>query len=135
MLNFFMMLFRRWVAVSRSFLADVRSGYRRDGPFGVGLETRLWFNSLSALALGAPLILGELLALTTMTEDLRTALSVGSTPDAYVRAKCSRLGIALGSPTHHAILAFAWSFRNYLESSGRLSPAPTVEVWCDTMPG
>lgn len=117
-LNTFLLLVRRWLAFLRVLWGDARGAYVSVGLRGAVLELKLRALGLYSLTMGAPLILDEIVATMRERESLLTAYRSGVSPEHYVRSKCEALGVAVGSPSYLAVLSWAWSVVNYMESKG-----------------
>jgi hypothetical protein len=105
----------RWLAALRSLCADARAAYKSNGARAALFEVEMRGRALYALALGAPVIFGELLDVTRESEGLRAAWRAGVAPETYVRRRCEGTGIAVGSPTYMAVLSWSWSLINFWE--------------------
>jgi hypothetical protein len=112
-LNFLLTLLSRWLVVARDSFTSMRAAYRSRGLRAALFELEMRAKTCCALALGSPLVFAELLATVTETENLRAAWDAGVAPETYVRRRCEAMGIAVGSPTYLAILAWSWSMVNF----------------------
>ncbi|HEX8503718.1 MAG TPA: hypothetical protein VF659_24245 [Pyrinomonadaceae bacterium] len=116
MLNFIRTSFRRWLALARSLFADALAAGRRDGLRAACFEFEVGARTLHAFALGAPIIVGEMLRVTRETVGLRAAWRAGVLAETYVRRRCEVLGVPVGSPTHNVVLAWATDVVSFWES-------------------
>ncbi|HEX8071054.1 MAG TPA: hypothetical protein VF546_13950 [Pyrinomonadaceae bacterium] len=106
---------RRWLAVARGVCVEARAAYARGGWKAAAFEVEMRARALYALALAAPVIFQELVALTHVVEGWRAAWRAGLAPETYARRRCEALGIRIGSPTYLGILSFLWSLRDHWE--------------------
>ncbi|MBC7928991.1 MAG: hypothetical protein H7Z38_00295 [Rubrivivax sp.] len=114
--GFFLHLSARWLAALRRLFAEASTAYSRDGLRAALFEVELRARVFHALLLGAPLIFDEMIELQRESRGLLAAWRDGLAPEAYVRRKCEALGICIGSPTHVAILSWAWATVNHWEA-------------------
>jgi hypothetical protein len=114
-LNFFVTLAARWLGLACSLAGDARAAYAREGLRAALFELEVGARTAHALALGSPIIFGELLRATREAEGLRVARRAGWSVEAYVRRRCVEVGVPLGSETHTAVLVWATEIVNFWE--------------------
>ncbi|MFL6285711.1 MAG: hypothetical protein ACJ74Q_21445 [Pyrinomonadaceae bacterium] len=116
MKSLFLLITRRWLSAAWSLLVAAHVAYAGGGARAAVFELKVRALALHSLTVGAPLIFNELVASMTERENLLAAYRRGVSPEHYVRTKCEALGVAAGSPSYSAVLAWAWSVVNFVES-------------------